>query len=103
MTSLTFWNLHRNSDGQSYNLRIGNGPLSGNILTFTEKKERNDNDENTQLEDENRGSTARDSEETNSYEDDFLNNEQEDNNFPDENNTSPSEHYDETMGNSTFE
>ena len=35
----SFWNLHRNSDGKSYNVRVGSGPLSGNIVTFTEKRE----------------------------------------------------------------
>ena len=38
----SFWNLHRNSDGKSYNVRVGSGPLSGNIVTFTAKREQGD-------------------------------------------------------------
>jgi hypothetical protein len=35
----SFWNLHKNPDGKSYNIRVGNGPLKGNIITFTPKGE----------------------------------------------------------------
>jgi len=40
----SFWNLHKGPDGLSYNLRIGNGPLSGNVITFTEKSEKQEED-----------------------------------------------------------
>jgi hypothetical protein len=35
----SFWNLHKNPEGKSYNVRVGNGPLKGNIITFTPKGE----------------------------------------------------------------
>ena len=40
----SFWNLHKGPDGLSYNVRIGNGPLSGNVITFTEKSEKQEED-----------------------------------------------------------
>ncbi len=40
----SFWNLHKGPDGLSYNVRIGNGPLSGNVITFTEKSEKRGED-----------------------------------------------------------
>jgi len=40
----SFWNLHKGPDGLSYNVRIGNGPLSGNVITFTEKSEKREED-----------------------------------------------------------
>ncbi|MEE2743602.1 MAG: hypothetical protein VYD54_06805, partial [Bdellovibrionota bacterium] len=54
----SFWNLHRGPDGMSYNVRIGNGPLSGNIITFTEKNEKREErslEEDEQINDSNEG------------------------------------------------
>jgi len=48
----SFWNLHKNPEGKSYNVRVGNGPLKGNIITFTPKGEELPISENDSLMDE---------------------------------------------------
>ena len=88
----SFWNLHQNSDGKSYNLRIGSGPLSGNIVTFTPKREEGSVD-NTIIEQEEDSEDTADSEEQPPYEDESLNNEQEGSFTNEEESTSSNESY----------
>ena len=71
----SFWNLHRNSDGKSYNVRVGNGPLSGNIVTFTAKSESDDVD-NEQTEDESLPTDNAEPADQTSYDDESQNNDQ---------------------------
>ena len=92
----SFWNLHQNSDGKSYNLRIGSGPLSGNIVTFTPKREPGDID-TTPIEEEQDSDEQVESEDQPPYD-----NEQEDLPVNEEENSSSNEAY-ESTGNSAFE
>ena len=97
----SFWNLHQNPDGKSYNLRIGSGPLSGNIVTFTPKREPGDIDA-TPIEEEQDSDEQAESEDQPPYDNEPLNNEQEDLPVNEEENSSSNEAY-ESTGNSTFE
>ena len=99
----SFWNLHRNPDGLSYNLRVGNGPLSGNILTFTPKEEGSEGAESSQFEESQGVLEGPGSEDFNSYEEGQLDNDEESPNFSDDQPSYQGESDDGAMENSAFE